>query len=101
MSKYIYIVYKDLDIASFYFTKDNMIDEDFVLENKIYHISSVLGEKGACSLVIKYKNKVLFSTIFDANRVGIPNITFFFLIGNEEYLQVGYSYENCSFGRGR
>lgn len=93
MNKHIYIIYSELVHYSFYFPESNMIDEDFFIEDRKYNILAVLGEKGACSLIVKNKNKVLFSTIFDANRIGIPSITFFFLLENEEYLQIGYQSE--------
>jgi len=94
MSKNLYLIYKDSVIASFDLVQYNMIiNESFFLENRKYNILAVVGEKGACSLIIKHQNKILFSTIFDANRIGFPSTSLFFLIANEEYLQIEFLIE--------
>lgn len=95
MRKHIYIISDDgiTDIFnSFDFLPENNmnIDETFYIEEKKYNVLATLGDKGACSVIIKDNNGIIFSTIFDANRAGIPNVTLFFLISNNEYLQIGF-----------
>ncbi len=94
MSKNIYIVYKDKDIAVFDFEQyENMaIEESFMIEDREYKLIAVLGEKGACSLIIKHNGKMVYATITEVTQIGIPNMTLFFLIAKDEYLQIGFHF---------
>jgi hypothetical protein len=95
MSKKLYISYKDENIALFDFEQyENMaIEESFMIADREYKLMAVLGQKGACSLIIKYKGKMVYATTTETTQIGIPNVTLFFLIAKDEYLQVGFHFE--------
>ncbi len=94
---YISVQYQNLErhtnIVRFEFIKNKkcnslVIDGTFKINKKHFFILAALGKKGACSIVVKNSEKVIFSTIFDAAGRKFFGTVLFFRLTEDEYIQI-------------